>query len=681
MKRKSVFAILLLLCLLSGCACRHEFQEADCTNPQQCAKCQEVQGQALGHDWTAADCTKAETCVRCGESRGEPLAHSFSEWTFAEADMRRSCNACGFSEIRELDRAVYLETLLTGCWDGAFLLRGDEAYSAYDFTAPLDMLFFEADHGVSGHINGEEVFGTWEYLEYLEEEGQEDYIFTLYTLDDFQWKLVFSRREEEDLLYLLYPNGDQVLLQNLQALAESIVAQGSWAAPGGAGMYQLTFQPDRTVTGYLGQNFQGTWQLMPTQESYGVRHSGLYIRYAIAGQEVTLMATVLPIESQDSSAVFTPGTIALRIQNAKYELQPMAPVEIQRRSETLSEGPDAILGTWSSVFWRDFFDGYNIDHHFPGYSFTFHEDNTFTAYVGEEITGTWEYADYSFSNDTVRKHNYYVQIDGQRSIYRMSFTDTEGQMPELIFSGSTSSPDELQYLFLGKLSQADMHFMSAMEGTWTSTHEENSADYGRTATLDYHFQLQPDGTFTGYNGEAVSGWWNLSHIFYNEDGNSTYRFELSCEGAVYRDDIVVSTDQGEITSVTYRQSVGEDTRYLSLHKFTQQELESWQAAPALPLGDWRSYSVLWDSTQEPEKTGEYRISLQEDGTFQAQLDAPIQGTWEFDFYEPGDGYYYRFVFPGQAERGYQYFFLPESQEFMTFSIRIGEKDDFYNMVR
>ena len=678
MKTKTILVIFLMLSLvLSGCACRHEWAQASCTSPQVCTRCQETQGEALGHDWAAADCTRPQTCLRCGETQGQALGHSYAEWSFGETDMERCCTVCAQVQREPLDRGLQLEVLLRGCWEGWLLLHGDEAYTAYDFPIPLDMLCFAEDHGVSGHINTEEVAGSWEFLEYLEEEGQKNYIFSLHTSGDVQWKLLFSRRDEEDLLYLFYPNGDQVILRSNQTLAESLASLGSWAAPGGAGMYHLTFHPDRTLTGNLGQDFQGTWQLMPIQEDFGVIHSGLYIQYSSGGREVTLKATILPDDGSDG---FVPETLSVSIQGAQYRFQPMSPEEIQRQSALLSSGPNAILGTWSSVYWRKFFDGYNIDHHLPGYSVTFHADNTFTASVGQELTGTWEYANHSFANDTVQKHRYYVQIHGQRNSLHLEYTSAEGQMPELHFSGSTVNHNDLKFLCLGRLTEADSYFLRAPEGKWTSTYEEKSTDNVQVPTMDYSFTFLSDGTYTGYDGEAVSGRWNLARIFYNDSG-STYHFDLRAVGASTGDDLILHTDGAEITSAEIRQSGEAYTRYIQLKQFTQEELDTLAAAPTFILGDWRSEYVIQGDSGDSVMTDAYTVTFHEDGTFTAQLDTPIQGTWFFDSYEAGSGCRYRFTFPGQTEFGYQYLFLNEARDDLSFSIVTEEKDDLYHMIR
>ena len=45
---------LVMLLALAGCACEHEWMDADCVNPRTC-ECGETEGEALGHTLTEAN--------------------------------------------------------------------------------------------------------------------------------------------------------------------------------------------------------------------------------------------------------------------------------------------------------------------------------------------------------------------------------------------------------------------------------------------------------------------------------------------------------------------------------------------------------------------------------------------------------------------------------------------------
>lgn len=95
-KKLSVISLLLiLLSLLAGCACEHEWDSANCVNPQSCKLCGETEGEPLGHSWKDATCTEAKTCSVCGISEGDVLAHVWQDATCASP---KTCTLCHQTE-------------------------------------------------------------------------------------------------------------------------------------------------------------------------------------------------------------------------------------------------------------------------------------------------------------------------------------------------------------------------------------------------------------------------------------------------------------------------------------------------------------------------------------------------------------------------------------------------------
>ena len=78
MKKALICLILpaLLMTLLSACGCKHDWIEADCTDPETCAECGETRGDALGHSWKKATCTAPKTCRYCDKTKGEAKGHT-----------------------------------------------------------------------------------------------------------------------------------------------------------------------------------------------------------------------------------------------------------------------------------------------------------------------------------------------------------------------------------------------------------------------------------------------------------------------------------------------------------------------------------------------------------------------------------------------------------------------------
>lgn len=114
--------VLLCLCL-SGCGCRHEWQDASCTEPKTCTQCGKTDGESLGHtviEWTVtkeSSCTEHGTeagrCTVCGaqtERETELKAHTLGDWFVLEEPTETKngvrviqCTVCG----EEFDREVF----------------------------------------------------------------------------------------------------------------------------------------------------------------------------------------------------------------------------------------------------------------------------------------------------------------------------------------------------------------------------------------------------------------------------------------------------------------------------------------------------------------------------------------------------------------------------------------------
>lgn len=67
-------ALVLCICMMSGCCLSHKWVEATCEMPKLCEKCGETEGEALGHDWSEATRQAPQTCQVCGQTEGEPLS-------------------------------------------------------------------------------------------------------------------------------------------------------------------------------------------------------------------------------------------------------------------------------------------------------------------------------------------------------------------------------------------------------------------------------------------------------------------------------------------------------------------------------------------------------------------------------------------------------------------------------
>ncbi len=105
--RKTLICSLLIILMLSTCACGHEhnwtggtcitprkcslcdktsnlrsdhqFTDATCTTPKTCTVCNITEGTTLEHDYAPATCTMPITCTNCNKTVDEPLGHNYEE--------------------------------------------------------------------------------------------------------------------------------------------------------------------------------------------------------------------------------------------------------------------------------------------------------------------------------------------------------------------------------------------------------------------------------------------------------------------------------------------------------------------------------------------------------------------------------------------------------------------------
>ena len=320
-KWKWICLVMLLSLLLGGCACSHEWKDADCLNPQVCTKCGETAAEALGHNWAAATCTAPETCTRCEEVQGEPLGHSFGDWTFRETDMAHCCSVCTMEETAELDRTLHLETLLEGLWEVDAVQQGDTTYTAAQLIAP-DWLQFGANRSVAGVMNMEPFDGNWEFEEFEEfpEEGSAIYRFSIH--DNNQSKTIsmaFAKGSTVNMIVAYFADDVIVWMDRNDDVAAKIT--GTWKSQAPYEGSNLTFHTDRTVTGNLGEPIEGTWHLAGIYESQWVgRYLALFITVQQNGEEVILQATITPDEDDDPSSDFIPVLITVRTADDRYKL-------------------------------------------------------------------------------------------------------------------------------------------------------------------------------------------------------------------------------------------------------------------------------------------------------------------------------------------------------------------------
>ncbi len=161
MKRFISAVLLLVLCctLLTGCFCKHEWQDATCTTPTTCALCGKTEGDALGHmagdmvtgeiDFEAKTSTSYQNCKICGtslHSEVTPLTSFIdgSAFVFTPNQYNDAMNSY-FSgsytfEIDTLDSGALISmiTSASGSITGAIMyLSGGDSITIDDADSPI----------------------------------------------------------------------------------------------------------------------------------------------------------------------------------------------------------------------------------------------------------------------------------------------------------------------------------------------------------------------------------------------------------------------------------------------------------------------------------------------------------------------------------------------------------------
>ena len=123
------FLLAILISILTGCGCKHEWKEANCTTPKTCSLCNETEGSPASHSWSNATCTAPKTCDTCGITEGELLPHIPGEWTTFKTEyvtakrlMVQQCKDC--DEILD-ENIIVLEQM----HDGTHFLLSAEDYA------------------------------------------------------------------------------------------------------------------------------------------------------------------------------------------------------------------------------------------------------------------------------------------------------------------------------------------------------------------------------------------------------------------------------------------------------------------------------------------------------------------------------------------------------------------------
>lgn len=681
MKKKLLILSLLILCLcvLAGCECKHEWVEADCLTAKTCTKCEAVegdplghdfapatcqapetctrcgltQGESLGHEFAPATCQAPETCSRCGEVRGETLPHTYSDWVLGDTDMTRACVNCGTQETTALDREVYLQQLLSGHWDLYGTTDNGQSYSVYNFKNDFLYYFSAASDGSAVLYNGKEAsnFTSCTLEKYEEIDGTGTYSFVLTSEDGVQVYGYILDMENED--GLVFPTGEssQILLTKNRELAAAM--EGTWAATANGQVCALTLNADRSFSGDLGGQVTGTWQLKPPYISYGYRTAYITLRYTRDGEAHTESLSVdLGYANTTLEAYLRQDgylSFGISLDDDTYlNFTHMSQEDLALLEAAMAEGREKITGEWTSteVSTWSYSSSTWDERSTTDYTITFAEDGTFTASLDQERSGTWEFQDAYVSGGTA-SYSYCLYFDGvSDSVYAhiSTYDDAELSFGKSSQSSSTNISFEQPNPEKAAAEEAAMREgAAALAGTWNSLYvseyDSNTGSSTYKNVLDYTITFAEDGTFTASMDGERTGTWEFDDWYVYDSGDGTeknsYSFNLHFDGASGRTNIYVDN---------YSLSLGTNSKSVEFLKMSEEEWDALRKGLELPVGSWTAVNAgIWNSqtnAQQTLDTSGCTLTVNADFTCSGMIGTTaVSGTWCLTYYNSEEGYY------------------------------------------
>lgn len=516
----------ILILALGACACEHQWQSADCVNPQSCEKCGEVQGEALGHSFQAASCTAPETCSLCGETRGEALDHQFGPWSFEEESMSRICTVCSSEEKTAIDRQIQFDYLLAGHWDMYSMVFGPEEISIDDIPGsgldhslnyePGGKLMYRPHNPVTG--SGAEAMELSFELESYDESSGCFYAHAQAQSGE-EYRLELINNGKEWLLYVKTGEGDSYDFgygfSRYEKTRPAMI--GFWMCSDRGSAYGLELFDDGSFKLQGGRELQGNWQMMPG------RNGRCRMIYSQDGKSRLGYCQLSTDVGYGSSLMFdTPDGLSLFMDKAERE-------DFDEYARKLNEGEAFAVGDWDSTSSYSYLTG--IAQPLTGCKLSINADGSFTISGAKSLEGTWKY-DNMQTDESGCSYYYTVYYPG-------GYFD--GSMMTVSDKGSISFPFKGED---GKYFYINFHRFSAEQ--WEEFEkgpELLSGEYvsktlvtedGEREDDSYTLTVHENGTLSGNIIEDISGTWQyydysaeLNHLYYVEIDKSLIKGTMS----------------------------------------------------------------------------------------------------------------------------------------------------------
>ena len=442
--RTKIFAMIvavMMVCLLAGCECEHTWTQADCTTPQTCTECGEIQGDALGHSWQESNCELPETCSACGATQGEPshnwkeatcrspktcqdcdlkegsvLSHDYKLEKFEGDTMKYRCRLCSKVTSQPIDRELYSHTILVGHWDLLTVVKNGSRISANNVNGVGAYLQVSEDGAMQLYLeDGQGLDVTWEYAEY-EPDGRYGLYsgFLVSTADQTRFAATISDKADEMQISIVLSDNETVVLQNNGLLSEIFV--GVWSDFSQDQYYYVELSSDRTFTANFDGGVSGTWHLKPIYGSYAADTVNLTLSYSVNEEPVIRILPVTLDKYGEAMLKLKQNVDLLYHQNFSMKdsvsgrnLTFSTPNQGEFfENAVVSEDATLILGQWTSkeVVRLVYATRSSTTEKTSEFTAEFLEDGTFSMDIGKEITGSWYYICTSKSDrDTIYRFN------------------------------------------------------------------------------------------------------------------------------------------------------------------------------------------------------------------------------------------------------------------------------------
>lgn len=330
-------------------------------------------------------------------------------------------------------------------------------------------------------------------------------------------------------------------------------------------LYTFSLNADRSFTGNLDGEIQGTWWLSEENRN-GTRIIQLFFSYMKDGEQKILSASMELGQQEDEMDVaeyFRAHSLPISLPGHwRVYFQPIAEDSVQGLRDALEHGGKQIVGTWYSAeksIPSNSNSGYDKAP-CTDYTITFSEDGTFTSNLEDLPSGTWTIDNVDHYNEDEYSYHYTLTAEGIG--YADIVPSPEGTI-SIIYN--TNSGSHKSFVFTQFSHEQIAQVAEEAIGTWKSYRVYIYDGQGQRIEEDsteYSITLAADGSFFGnLDGEVAGTWWVVSE--WPESDNVVIRYLY--DDSRYDERSVASPGTLEMKRV-----IDENNKYYYLHKVPEE---------------------------------------------------------------------------------------------------------------